>query len=119
LFLATLLQKFMVLAHGEAAVLLAGRHALVSQPTALAVAFAPLETVGDLHAAGLLAACQPAAMAALLTGQAAGLSMRNIDLEGFDRQAIHPGPTRAGLIYNRGLPRSLSIPRVDAGRTRS
>ena len=30
LFLATLLQKLMVLAHDEAAVLLAGRHAFVS-----------------------------------------------------------------------------------------
>ena len=76
--------------------LLAGRHALGSQRTALAVAVPPLEPVGDLHAAGLLAGFQPAAMAALLTGRAAGPSVNNIDLEGFDRQALHPGPARAG-----------------------
>jgi hypothetical protein len=76
----------------------------------LAAALRPLETVEDLDAAHLLADPQSAAVAALVTGRAAGLSMRNIELERFDRQAIHPWPAGARLRRTHQRPAFLGGP---------
>jgi hypothetical protein len=76
----------------------------------LAATLPPLEAVEDLDAARLLADPQPAAMAARVTGRAAGLSMRNIDLEVFDGQTIHAGPARAGRGRTHQSPAFLGGP---------
>ena len=58
------LQKLMVLAHDQRAIVLAGRNALIPQRAALAVALAPLKTVGDFGFAVLAdAATAPAFVA--------------------------------------------------------
>ena len=108
LFLATLLQKFMVLTHNEGATLLAGRHAIVSQRAALAGALPPLKTVEDLDAVHLLAHLQSAAVAAGMTGRAARPSLRDTHVEVFDRQAftLWGRPFRRGLLVRKAGKRS-------------
>jgi len=105
LFLATLLQKLVVLAHHEAAVLLSRRDTLFSQRAALAAALPPLETVEDLDASRFTD-LQPAAVAALMTGGAVGSSLSDVNLEVFDRQAIYagpvPGPSRPSPLGRPG-----------------
>jgi hypothetical protein len=76
----------------------------------LAVALPPLKTVEDLNAARLLADLQSAAVAAGVTGRAAGLSMRDVYRERFDRQAIHPWPAGARLRRTYQRPAFLGGP---------
>ena len=76
----------------------------------MAAALPPLETVEDLDAARLLADPQPAAVAAGVTGRAAGLSMRDVYRELFDRQAIHPWPAWASRGRTHQRPAFLGGP---------
>ena len=84
LFDATLLQKLVVFADNERAMLLAGRHALRPQGAGLTTTVAPFETVEDLDAARLLAEFQPAAVAARVARRAAGTPVSDFYRERFD-----------------------------------
>src|SRR5689334_4464704 len=93
LFDPALLQKFVVFAHNQRAIALARRKALISQRAALAVALAPLKTVGDFGF-GVLA--NAAAAPAFVAGGTASAPLGDVDAEVFDGQASRPRPLRAG-----------------------
>src|SRR5690349_10021390 len=86
------LQKLVVLAHNQRAVLLVGWNALLSQRAALAVALAPLKAVGDFSFAVLANA---AAASAFVAGRTASASVDDVDAEVFD-SAGEPAPAVAG-----------------------
>jgi hypothetical protein len=93
LFGPTSLQKLMVLAHDQRAILLAGRNALISQRAALAVALAPLKAVGDF---GFAVLANAATASAFVAGRTVSASVGNVDAEVFNGQASQPRPLGAG-----------------------
>src|SRR5690349_1723041 len=93
LFDPALLQKLVVFAHNQRAIVLVGRNALSSQRAALAVALAPLEAVGDF---GFAVLANAAAAAAFVARRAVSASVSDVDTEVFHRQASRPRPLRAG-----------------------
>jgi hypothetical protein len=95
LFDPALLQKLVVFADDERAMLFTRWHALGSQGAVLTAMLAPFETVKDLHLA-LLAQAQPAAVAARVARRAAGASICDLYCEVFYRQALHARSARAG-----------------------
>jgi hypothetical protein len=103
------LQKLVVLAHDQRAILLVGWNALLSQRAALAVALAPLKTVRDF---GFAVLANAAAAPAFVAGGTVSASVDDVDAEGFDL-AGEPAPAVAGWP-GRG-PSSSSLPRPPCG----
>jgi hypothetical protein len=80
---------------------------MLAQWAALAVAFPPLEAVGDL---GFAVLANAAATPAFVARRAISALMSNIHRERFHRQAVHPRPARAGRRRAHQRPAFLGSP---------